>query len=113
MLDRVRRARPAVLVAAIVIPLLVVAAGVAALTRSGGAGGDAAVAEGLPASRSDTAVLDPDTVAKDAAALVQRTPKELPKQRLAKDVVPPTNRWYSGSSSGPGPSRSSPFRSGS
>ncbi len=52
-------------------------------------------------TRTDTPVLDPGTVQKDAAALVQRTPKELPTQRLAKDVVPPTNRWYSGLVFGP------------
>ena len=27
---------------------------------------------------------------------MQRTPNELPTPRLAKGVVPPTNRWYSG-----------------
>ena len=96
MLDRVRRPRGVVLVAALVIPLLVLAAGVAALARSGGAGGDTAAAEGLPVNRSDAPVLDPAVVKKDAAALVQRTPKELPTQRLAQGLVPPTNRWYSG-----------------
>ncbi len=96
-----RRPHGAGLVAAIVIPVLVVAAGAFALARSGGSVGDTAVAEGLPVSRSDTPVLDPATVKKDAAALVQRTPKELPTQRLAKDVVPPTNRWYSGLVFGP------------
>ncbi len=100
-LNRVRRPHGAGLVAVIVIPVLVVAAGVVALARSGGSVGDTAVAEGLPVSRSDTPVLDPATVKKDAAALVQRTPKELPTQRLAKDVVPPTNRWYSGLVFGP------------
>ncbi len=99
--DRVRRPHGAGLVAVIVIPVLVVAAGVVALARSGGSVGDTAVAAGLPVSRSDTPVLDPATVKKDAAALVQRTPKELPTQRLAKDVVPPTNRWYSGLVFGP------------
>jgi hypothetical protein len=101
LLDRVRRPHGAGLVAVIVIPLLVVAGGAVALARSGGSGGDTAAAEGLPVSRSDTPVLDPATVKKDAAALVQRTPKELPTQRLAKDVVPPTNRWYSGLAFGP------------
>jgi endo-1,3(4)-beta-glucanase len=96
VLDRVRRPRGVVLVAALVIPLLVLAAGVAALARSGGAGGDTAAAEGLPVNRSDAPVLDPAVVKKDAAALVQRTPKELPTQRLAQGLVPPTNRWYSG-----------------
>jgi endoglucanase Acf2 len=100
-LNRVRRPHGAGLVAVIVIPVLVVAAGVAALARSGSSFGDNAVAEGLPVSRSDTPVLDPATVKKDAAALVQRSPKELPTQRLAKDVVPPTNRWYSGLVFGP------------
>jgi endo-1,3(4)-beta-glucanase len=94
--SRVRSPRGAGLVAAIVIPLLVVAAGVVVLVRSGAAGGDTADAKGLPTTRSDAPVLDPATVKKDAAALVQRTPKELPTPRLAKDVVPPTNRWYSG-----------------
>ena len=47
-------------------------------------------------SRSDTPVLDLRLVTKDAAALVQRTPKELPPQRLAEGLVPPTNRWFSG-----------------
>ena len=47
-LARVRRPRGAGLVAAIVIPLLVVAAGVVALARSGAAGGDTADARGCP-----------------------------------------------------------------
>ena len=97
----VHRPRGAGLVAVIVIPLLVVAAGVVALVRSGGAGGDTATAKGVPMTRSDAPVLDPAVVKQDAAALVQRTPKELPTQRLAKDVVPPTNRWYSGLAFGP------------
>jgi endo-1,3(4)-beta-glucanase len=95
------RPRGAGLVAVVVIPLLVVAAGVVALVRAGGSGGDTAGAKGLPATRADAPVLDPRTVQKDAAALVQRTPKELPTQRLAEDVVPPTNRWYSGLAFGP------------
>ncbi len=96
LFTRVRRPHGAGLVAVIVIPVLVVAAGAVALARSGGSGGDTAAAKGLPVTRSDIPVLDPAMVTKDAAALVQRTPKELPTPRLAKDVVPPTNRWYSG-----------------
>ncbi len=101
LLNRVRRPHGAGLVAVIVIPVLVVAGAVVALARSGASGGDTAAAKGLPVSRSDTPVLDPATVKKDAAALVQRTLKELPTQRLAEDVVPPTNRWYSGLVFGP------------
>jgi len=91
--------RPA-LVAFAVVPLLVIAAvaAVAAVTlvRAGDSSGDGNVTGAAPGPRSDTPVLDPDVVERDAAALVQRTLVDLPTDRLAPGVLPPTNRWYSG-----------------
>lgn len=75
--------------------------GVSACTSGssgGAAAGDAASGgSGDPA----TAVLDPATLATTVKAMVQRTPKPLPADRLASGLVPPTNRWFSSLALGP------------
>jgi len=93
---RLPRSRRPAQVALVVVPVLLIVVGAVALSRSGAGESGSSVAGGLPVTRSEAPVLDPAMVKKDAAALVQRTPKELPTQRLAPGVLPPTNKWYSG-----------------
>lgn len=50
------------------------------------------------------ATVFPDAEVADlVAGVTQRTPKELPTERLAEGLTPPTNRWYSGLVFGPDP----------
>jgi hypothetical protein len=74
--------------------------------RGGSSGSDAGstgsrAAGGLTDSRQP--VLDVAALRRDAAAIVQRTPKELATDRLAEGLVPPTNRWFSALALGPEP----------
>ncbi len=71
----------------------------ACTAASGGAGGGDAASGG--SGDPATAVIDPATLATNAKAMVQRTPKPLQADRLGRGLVPPTNRWFSSLALGP------------
>ncbi len=90
--------------AATVVALAVCAVAAVVLTGGGGSGparGGGATA--AAASAHDPSVFDAKTLAHDAAAMTQRSPKPLDTTRLAAGLVPPTNRWFSALALGPTP----------